>query len=78
MRRLDEALLSKEQEELMKERWVLEDLLESQSLQWKALNEMILLKKKFADYELSGRQTLVEPEEEVTALFQEDTIDDIQ
>ena len=42
LRRLDEALLSKEQEELMKERQALEDLLESQSLQWKSVkNEMI-------------------------------------
>ena len=77
LRRLDEVLLSKEQEELMKERQALEDLLESQSLQWKNVkNEMILLKNKFADYELSGRQTLIEPEEEGSALFSDDTIDD--
>ena len=78
LRRLDEELLSKEQEELMKEREVLEDLLESQSLQWKSVkNEMRLLKNKFADYELSGRQTLIEPEEEgYRASFHDDTIDD--
>ena len=49
-----------------------------QSLQWKNVkNELILLKNKFADYELSGRQTLIEPEEEgYRASFQDDTIDD--
>ncbi len=78
LRRLDEELLSKEQQELMKERQALEDLLERQSLQWKSVkNELILLKKKFADYEFSERQTLIEPEEEgYRTSFQDDTIDD--
>ena len=78
LRRLDEDLLSKEQQELMEERQTLEDLLEDQRLQWKNVKyELMLLKKKFADYELSGRQTFLEPEEEgYRAPFQDDTIDD--
>jgi topoisomerase-4 subunit A len=78
LRRLDEELLSKEQQELMKERQALEDLLERQSLQWKSVkNELVLLKKKFADYDFSKRQTLIKPEEEgYRASFQDDTIDD--
>ena len=78
LRRLDEELLSKEQQELMKERQTLEDLLEDQSLQWKSVkNELTLLKKKFADYEHSGRQTLLKPEEEgCRTFFEADTIDD--
>ena len=78
LRRLDEDLLSKEQQELMEERQTLEDLLEDQRLQWKNVkNELMLLKKKFADYELSGRQTLLEPEEEgYRAPIQDDTIND--
>ena len=78
LRRLDEELLSKEQRELMRERQALEDLLEGQSLQWKSIrNELMLLKKKFADYELSGRQTLIEPEkEDYRTSFSVDTIDD--
>ena len=70
LRRLDEELLSKEQQELMKERQALEDLLEDQRLQWKSIkNELMSLKKKFSDYEHSERQTLIEPEEEVIAHF---------
>jgi topoisomerase-4 subunit A len=78
LRRLDEELLSKEQQELMKERQTLEDLLEDQKLQWKNVkNQLTLLKKKFAGYELSERQTLLEPEEEGSrASFQDVTIDD--
>ena len=78
LRRLDEELLSKEQRELMRERQALEDLLEGQRLQWKSVrNELMLLKKKFADYELSGRQTLIEPEkEDYRTSFPDDTIDD--
>ncbi len=78
LRRLDEELLSKEQQELMKERQDLEDLLEDQRLQWKSVkNELMLLKKKFSDYELSERQTLIEPEEEsYRTSFQDDTTDD--
>ena len=61
----------------MKERQALEDLLESQSLQWKSEKRNDTVKEKFADYELSGRQTLIEPEEEgYRASFQDDTIDD--
>ena len=78
LRRLDEALLSKEQQELMKERQTLEDLLEDHKLQWKNVKDQLtLLKKKFAGYELSERQTLLEPEEEGSrATFQDVTIDD--
>ena len=78
LRRLDEELLSKEQQELMKERQTLEDLLEDQRLQWENVkNQLTLLKKKFAGYELSERQTLLEPEEEGSrATFQDVTIDD--
>ena len=78
MRRLDEELLSKEQRELMKERQALEDLLEDQRLQWKSVkNELVLLKKKFADYEYSERQTLIEPEEEVyRTYFKDETVED--
>ncbi len=65
LRRLDEELLSKEQMELMEERQALEDLLEDKRVQWKNVkNELLALTKKFADYELSGRQTIVEPEDE--------------
>ncbi len=65
LRRLDEELLSNEQEELMKERQVLEDLLEDQSQQWKSIkSELMVLKKKFMNYEFSERLTLVEPEKE--------------
>ena len=78
LRRLDEELLSNEQQELMKERQSLEDLLEDQRLQWENVkNQLTLLKKKFAGYELSERQTLLEPEEEGSrATFQDVTIDD--
>ncbi len=78
LRRLDEELLSKEQQELMQERQALEDLLEDQKLQWKSVkNELMLLKKKFADYDLSGRHTLIEPEEEgYRSSFPDDTIND--
>ncbi len=78
LRRLDEELLSKEQQELMKERQTLEDLLEDQRLQWKNVKDQLtLLKKKFAGYELSERQTLLEPEEEGSrASFQDITVDD--
>ena len=78
LRRLDEELLSKEQQELMKERQTLEDLLEDQRLQWKNVKDQLsLLKKKFAGYELSERQTLLEPEEEGSrASFQDVSIDD--
>ena len=78
LRRLDEELLSKEQQELMKERQALEDLLEDQTLQWKSVkNELMMLKKKFADYERSGRQTSIEPEERgYRTSFQDVTIDD--
>ncbi len=78
LRRLDEEQLSKEQRELMRERQALEDLLEGPRLQWKSVkNELMLLKKKFADYELSGRQTLIEPEKEgYRTSFPDDTIDD--
>ena len=78
LRRLDEELLSKEQQELMKERQTLEDLLEDQRLQWKNVKDQLtLLKKKFAGYELSERQTLLEPEEEGSrASFQDVTVDD--
>ena len=48
LRRLDEELLSKEQQELMKERQALEDLLEDQTLQWKNVKkELMMLKKKY-------------------------------
>ena len=78
LRRLDEELLSKEQQELMKERQTLEDLLEDQRLQWKNVKDQLsLLRKKFAGYELSERQTLLEPEEEGSrASFQDVSIDD--
>ncbi len=78
LRRLDEELLSREQQELMKERQTLEDLLEDQRLQWKNVKDQLsLLKKKFAGYELSERQTLLEPEKEGSrASFQDVTIDD--
>ncbi len=78
LRRLDEELLSKEQQELMEERQTLEDLLEDQRLQWKNVkNELMLLKKKFSGYELSDRQTLLEPEEEGSrASFHDVKIDD--
>ena len=78
LRRLDEELLSKEQQELMKERQALEDLLEDQGLQWKSVkNELMLLKKKFDNYELSERQTLIEPEEEVNRTsFKDEPVDD--
>ncbi len=78
LRRLDEELLSKEQQELMKERQTLEDLLEDQKIQWKNVKDQLtLLKKKFAGYELSERQTLLEPEEEGSrASFQDVTVDD--
>ncbi len=78
LRRLDEELLSKEQQELMKERQTLEDLLEDQRLQWKNVKDQLtLLKKKFAGYELCERQTLLEPEEEGSrASFQDVTVDD--
>ena len=78
LRRLDEELLLKEQQELMEERQTLEDLLEDQKLQWKSIKkELMLLKKKFADYELSERQTLLEPEEEgCREFFDDNTIDD--
>ena len=79
LRRLDEELLLKEQQELMEERQALEDLLEDNRIQWKNVkNELVALKKKFADYELSERRTLVEPEdEEYRASFQDDAIDDL-
>ena len=78
LRRLDEELLSNEQQELMKERQALEELLEDQRLQWENVkNQLTLLKKKFDGYELSERQTLLEPEEEGSrATFQDVTIDD--
>ncbi len=78
LRRLDEELLSKEQQELMKERQTLEDLLEDQRLQWKNVKDQLtLLMKKFAGYELSERQTSLEPEEEgFRAFFQDATVDD--
>ncbi len=78
LRRLDEELLSREQQELMKERQTLEDLLEDQRLQWKNVKDQLsLLRKKFAGYELSERQTLLEPEEEGSrASFQDVSIDD--
>ncbi len=78
LRRLDEELLSREQQELMKERQTLEDLLEDQRLQWKNVKDQLsLLKKKFAGYELCERQTLLEPEEEGSrASFQDVIIDD--
>ena len=79
LRRLDEELLSKEQQELMEERQALEDLLEDKRVQWKTIkNELFALKKKFVDYELSERQTLVEPEdEEYRSSFEDGTIDDL-
>ncbi len=78
LRRLDEELLSKEQQELMKERQTLEDLLEDQRLQWKNVKDQLtLIKKKFAGYKLSERQTFLEPEEEGSrASFQDVTVDD--
>ncbi|MDC3090735.1 DNA topoisomerase IV subunit A, partial [Paracoccaceae bacterium] len=78
LRRLDEELLSKEQQELMKERQALEDLIEDQRLQWKSVkNELMLLKKKFANYEYSERQTLIEPEEEVyRTSFKDEIVED--
>ena len=79
LRRLDEELLSKEQQQLMKERQALEDLLEDQTLQWKSVkNELMMLKEKFANYERSERQTLIEPEEKnYRTSFQDLTIDDV-
>jgi len=78
LRRLDEELLSKEQQELMKERQTLEDLLEDQRLQWKNVKDQLtVLMKKFAGYELSERQTFLEPEEEGSRTsFQDVTVDD--
>ena len=78
LRRLDEELLSKEQQELMKERQTLEDLLEDQKIQWKNVKDQLpQLMKKFAGYELSERQTFLEPEEEGSrASFQDVTVDD--
>ncbi len=78
LRRLDEELLSKEQQELMKERQTLEDLLEDKGLQWKNVKDQLTqLMKKFSGYELSERQTFLEPEEEGSrAFFQNVTVDD--
>ena len=70
LRRLDEELLLNEQQELMKERQVLEDLLEDQGLQWKKVkNELSDLKQKFSNYRSSERLTSVEPEKRVLDYF---------
>ena len=78
LRRLDEELLSKEEQELMKERQALDDLLEDSTLQWKSVkNELMMIKEKFSHYERSGRQTLIEPEEkDFRTSFQDVTFDD--
>ena len=73
LRRLDEKLLLNEQQELMKERQVLEDLLEDQGIQWKKVkNELMDLKQKFSNYRASERLTSVKPEKEGYRIVSQD------
>ncbi|MBY5934478.1 DNA topoisomerase IV subunit A [Tateyamaria omphalii] len=59
LRRLEEMELLREQSELMEERAALEDLLDSEDLQWQAIaDQMRETKKKFGkDYEGGARRT---------------------
>ncbi|WP_299612745.1 DNA topoisomerase IV subunit A [uncultured Tateyamaria sp.] len=59
LRRLEEMELLREQSELMEERAALEDLLESEDLQWQAISDQLRdAKKQFGkDYEGGARRT---------------------
>ena len=67
LRRLEELELLREQSELMEERAALEDLLESEALQWAKIAEQLKeTKKTFGkDYEGGARRTLLEEAGEV-------------
>ena len=67
LRRLEEMELLKERDALMAERADLDDLLESDALQWTAISDQLReIKKTFGkDWEGGARRTLIEEAEEV-------------
>ncbi|MEO3416896.1 DNA topoisomerase IV subunit A [Roseovarius sp. CAU 1744] len=67
LRRLEEMELLREQAELMEERAGLEDLLDSETLQWQSIADQLKeVKKTFGkDYEGGARRTLIEEAAEV-------------
>ncbi|MEQ9259285.1 MAG: DNA gyrase C-terminal beta-propeller domain-containing protein, partial [Roseovarius sp.] len=77
LRRLEEMELLKERDVLMEERAGLEDLLESESLQWEAIaGQLKEVKKTFGkDYEGGARRTLIEEAGEVEEVPLEAMID---
>ncbi|KIC52026.1 DNA topoisomerase IV subunit A [Tateyamaria sp. ANG-S1] len=77
LRRLEEMELLREQSELMEERAVLEDLLDSEDLQWQAIaDQMRETKKKFGkDYEGGARRTTFAEASEVEDVPLEAMID---
>ena len=77
LRRLEEMELLREQSELMEERAGLEDLLDSETLQWESIADQLKeVKKKFGkDYEYGARRTLIEEAAEVEEVPLEAMID---
>ncbi len=77
LRRLEELELLREQSELMKERAGLEDLLESEDLQWtKIIDQLRETRKQFGkDYEGGARRTLIEEAAEIEEVPLEAMID---
>lgn len=77
LRRLEEMELLREQSELMEERAGLEDLLDSETLQWESIAAQLKeVKKKFGkDYEYGARRTLIEEAAEVEEVPLEAMID---
>ncbi len=67
LRRLEEEALIKERDTLMEERAGLEDLLDSETLQWQSIADQLReVKKTFGkDYEYGARRTLIEEAPEV-------------
>jgi len=77
LRRLEEMELLKERDALMAERADLDDLLESDALQWTAISDQLReIKKTFGkDWEGGARRTLIEEAEEVEEVPIEAMID---
>ncbi|WP_306115632.1 MULTISPECIES: DNA topoisomerase IV subunit A [unclassified Roseovarius] len=77
LRRLEEMELLREQAELMEERAGLEDLLDSEDLQWQSISDQLKeVKKTFGkDYEGGARRTLIEEAAEVEEVPIEAMID---
>ncbi|MEQ6249042.1 DNA topoisomerase IV subunit A [Sulfitobacter sp. HNIBRBA3233] len=77
LRRLEELELLREQSELMEERAGLEDLLESETLQWDSITDQLrATKKQFGkDYAGGARRTLIEEAAEIEEVPLEAMID---